>query len=161
MSEEIQSFWEDARVHATVNRVPGYLGVNARESLVPPDWSFGATPEVADQLLARVLAGTKTATSSPLRDYGASTGTVPAEGDLSIITDGAGRPRALIQTTSVRTVPFSEVDAEHAAAAGEDDPSLEHWREIHRNLFRESADDAGVPEDLPVVLEEFRVVYAG
>lgn len=158
--DPIQSFWEDARVRAKVNRVPGYLGVNARESLAPPAWSFGADPDDADELLTLVLEGTKTATSSAQRDYTESEERQPEEGDLSIITDGQGNPRALIQTTSVRTVPFGEVDAEHAAAEGEGDLSLEHWREVHRRFFERSANGAPVTDDLPVILEEFSVVYA-
>lgn len=158
--DEIQSFWDDARLRAKVNRVPGYLGVTTREALAPPAWSFGATPEDADELLQLVLAGTKTATSSAVRDYETGEEEVPDEGDLSIITDGAGRPRALIQTTSVRTVPFGEVDAAHAAAEGEGDLSVEHWRTVHRRFFEQSGGGTPVTDDLPVILEEFRVVYA-
>lgn len=160
MSDEIQSFWDDARLRAKVNRVPGYLGVNARETLAPPVWSFGATSQEADELLALVLAGTKTATSSALRDYSDTDQVVPADGDLSIITDGAGHPRALIQTTQVRTVPFVEVSAAHAAAEGEGDLSVEHWRQVHRAFFETSAGGAPVTDDLPVVLEEFTVLHA-
>ncbi|WP_109473726.1 ASCH domain-containing protein [Ornithinimicrobium cavernae] len=158
--DAIQSFWEDARLRAKVNRVPGYLGVNAREALAPPAWSFGAGPEDADALLALVLAGTKTATSSAQRDFVATGEREPEEGDLSIITDGRGRPRALIQTTSVRTVPFGEVDAAHAAAEGEGDLSLGHWRDVHRRFFERSAQRAPVTDDLPIVLERFSVLYA-
>lgn len=159
-NDPIQSFWEDARVRAKVNRVPGYLGVNARESLAPPAWSFGAGPDDADELLSLVLEGTKSATSSAQRDYAEGEDRTPEEGDLSIITDGEGRPRALIQTTSVRTVPFGEVDAAHAAAEGEGDLSVEHWREVHRRFFERSAAGAPVTDDLPVILEEFTVLYA-
>ena len=60
--DEIQSFWADARVRAKANRVPGYMGVTSRETLAPPVWSFGSGPDDADELLALVLAGTKTAT---------------------------------------------------------------------------------------------------
>ncbi|NLG21214.1 MAG: ASCH domain-containing protein [Actinomycetales bacterium] len=159
--DQIQSFWDDARLRAKVNRVPGYLGVNARESLAPPVWSFGAGPDDADELLALVLAGTKTATSSAVRDYEDGEEVMPSEGDLSIITDGAGHPRALIQTTKVREVPFGEVDAEHAAAEGEGDLSLDHWRDVHRRFFERSAGGEPVTDDMPVLLEEFSVLYAG
>ena len=154
----IEAFWADAKVRAKVNRVPGYLGVNAGDSLRPPAWSFGATPEEADELLALVLAGTKTATASALRAYESGDEELPEGGDLSIITDGAGAPRALIQTTRVRTAAFGEVDAEHAAAEGEGDLSLEHWRRVHQEFFsRTGGSELG--EDEQVVLEEFRVIY--
>src|SRR5699024_1504097 len=106
------------------------------------------------------LAGTKTATSTAARDFGEGKEDMPSEGDLSIITDGAGHPRALLQTTSVRTVSFGEVDAAHAAAEGEGDLSLEHWRDVHRRFFEQTADGEPVTDDLPIVLERFRVLYA-
>lgn len=158
--DQIQTFWDDARLRAKVNRVPGYLGVNAEETLAPPAWSFGAGADDADQLLDLVLAGTKTATSSAVRDYANAEEARPEAGDLSIITDGSGRPRALIRTTSVREVPFGEVDAEHAAAEGEGDLSLEHWRGVHRSFFEESANGEPVTDEMPVLLEEFTVLYA-
>lgn len=157
--DQIQTFWDDARLRAKVNRAPGYLGVNSEETLAPPAWSFGAGPQEADELLALVLAGTKTATSSARRDYADSEEQEPAAGDLSIITDGAGHPRALIRTTAVRTVPFGEVDADHAAAEGEGDLSLEHWRAVHREFFEASANGTPVTDDLPVILEQFEVLY--
>lgn len=157
----IEAFWADAKVRAKVNKAPGYLGVTSAESLCPPAWSFGATPEEADELLGLVLAGTKTATASALRDYEGQEGheePLPAEGDLSIITNGRGEPRALIQTTRVRTAPFQDVDAEHAAAEGEGDLSLEHWRTVHHAFF-EGTGGRPFAEDEDVVLEEFRVLY--
>ena len=43
-------------------------------------------------------------------DYEAVGESLPEAGDLSIVLDGAGHPRALIATTDVRIVPFDEVD---------------------------------------------------
>lgn len=160
MSDEFQSFWEDAKVRANLNRLRIYTGANAQESLCPPAWAFGADEEQADELLALVLDGTKTATASALRDYEAGDEPVPTVGSLSIVTDGAGSPRALIATTQVRTVPFGEVDEEHARDEGEGDLSLRHWRAVHRDFFTESAGGAEVTEDMPVVLERFEVLYA-
>jgi uncharacterized protein YhfF len=52
------------------------------------------------------------------------------------------------------------VDAEHARLEGEGDLSLEYWREVHRAFFTETATHARpVDDDMPVVLERFRVVY--
>lgn len=159
-TDPIQLFWDDARLRAKANRVPGYLGVTTRESLAPPAWSFGANPSEADELLELVLAGVKTATSSARRDYAEDGEGLPEEGELSIITDGAGHPRALIQTTGVRTVAFDQVDAAHARAEGEGDLSVANWRQVHRTFFEQSADGAPVTDDMPVVLEEFKVLYA-
>ncbi|KRF17895.1 hypothetical protein ASG90_06090 [Nocardioides sp. Soil797] len=158
MSEQaIESFWADAKVRANLNRLRAYTGSNAQESLRPPAWSFGATADQADRLLALVLDGTKTATSSALRDYDSGEEPVPTVGTLSIITDGAGMPRALITTTDVRIVPFGDVDAEHARLEGEGDLSLEHWRDVHHEFFTETGGE--VTDDTEIVMERFKVLW--
>lgn len=162
MSDDaIQAFWENAKVRANLNRLRAYTGPNAQESLCPPAWAFGADAAQADELLALVLDGTKTATASALRDYVDEE--LPSVGSLSIITDGAERPRVLIATTRVREVRFGDVDAEHARREGEGDLSLDHWRDVHRDFFTETAaltgQDPEVTDDLVVILEDFKVVW--
>ena len=63
-------------------------------------------------------------------------------------------------TTRVRVLPFDEVDEEHARAEGEGDRTLRHWREVHEQFFTEHAGGRDFAPDMPVVLEELRVVYA-
>ncbi len=127
---------------------------------VPEAWAFGATPAHADGLLELVLAGVKTGTASSLWDYEHSGEPLPAEGDFSIILDGSEAPRAVIETTSIRIVPFDEVDAEHASAEGEGDRTLGYWRDVHERFWREySESPRGFAPDMPVVCERFRLVY--
>jgi uncharacterized protein YhfF len=156
----VEVFWDLARFHAKINPAPAYFGPTPLEVVPPPAWAFGADPEQADSLLALVLDGTKTATASALWDYETEGEPIPEPGSLSIVLDGRGHPRALIQTTAVEVRPFGEVDAEHARLEGEGDLSLEYWREVHRAFFTETATHARpVDDDMPVVLERFRVVY--
>ncbi len=127
----------------------------------PIAWPFGATTEHADELLELVLAGTKTGTASSFWDYEATDEPLPAAGDLSIILDGAGDPRAVIETTDVQTIPFDEVGAEHAHAEGEGDRTLEHWRQVHERYWREHSENPrGFEPDMPVVCERFRLVWS-
>jgi len=85
---------------------------------------------------------------------------MPQVGDLSVILDGAGAPRAVIETTELRVVPFEEVDAEHAHAEGEGDRTLAHWRAVHERFWREhSENERGYAPDMPVLCERFRLVY--
>ena len=155
---ELDAFWAISREHAQLSGIPTYMGANPMKTLRPPAWSFGATPEQSDQLLDLVLAGTKTATSSARTDYADVGEPLPEPGMLSIVLDGAGRPRALVVTTEARVVPFDQVDADHARDEGEGDGSLEYWREAHERFFTESA-VGGFQKDMPVVLERFRVLY--
>ncbi|HHU10293.1 MAG TPA: ASCH domain-containing protein [Intrasporangiaceae bacterium] len=157
---DLDAFWAEASTRARLDFIGTYGGPTVLGSLRPPAWAFGATAEQADELLALVLAGRKTATAGALWDYEAEGEPVPQEGALSIVLDGAGHPRALIVTTDVDVVPFAQVGAEHAAAEGEGDGSLDHWRRVHEDFFTEHAThDRGFSPDMPVVLERFKLVY--
>lgn len=146
----LERFWTQARSHTQV----------ASDALAPPAWSFGGSPEEADALLDLVLDGTKTATSGALWDYEHESEPLPEQGTLSILLDGSDRPRALIEATEVAVVPFDEVGEEHARLEGEGDRSLAHWREVHERFFVDVATHGrGFVPDMPVVLEQFRVLY--
>lgn len=126
----------------------------------PLAWAFGAEPDEADALLALVLAGVKTATSSWLRDYSVAGEPLPEAGDLSVVLDGAGIPRALLVTTEVTVTRFDQVDAAHAHAEGEGDRTLASWRRERERFWRaHSVDGRGFSAELPVVCERFRLLY--
>ena len=59
-------------------------------------FSFGDSPRMADELLGYVLAGAKTATCWSVRD-----GQQTHVGKRMVANDGAGRPRAVIETVSL------------------------------------------------------------
>ncbi len=157
----IDSFWQLARIRAQLNPTGYYTGERPLGSLPPPAWAFGATPEQADELLALVLSGTKTATAGALWDYEAEGEELPTTGVLGIVTDGRGIPRALVVTTQVEIVPFDEVSAEHAYLEGEGDRSLATWREVHERFFTQHAVHShGFSRDMPVVLQRFAVLHS-
>lgn len=155
---EIEEFWSEAKRVARLGQLDFYLGSQVADTVVPPAWTFGDSAALADVLLDRVIAGTKTATSSAVWGYQSADLPLPEVGDLAIVLDGSGSPRALIVTTAVEVCPFAQVDEQHALAEGEG--NLEQWREDHRRFFtaelREG--DAEFTEDLAVVLERFRVL---
>lgn len=158
-TDEVEAFWALAREHAQFNAAPGYFGPGALESVPPPAWAFGGGPEQADELLTLVLDGTKRATTSALWDYEAEGEPLPETGNLGIVLDGAGHPRALVVTTRVEVVPFDEVTPEQAALEAEGDRSLAHWRRVHEEFFRASGTDRAFASTMPVVFEEFEVLY--
>lgn len=161
--DEITAFWRVARNRAHLSNMPGYLPATSLEMVAPPAWSFGSSPQQADELLALVLAGAKTATASAARDYASSGAPLPQVGELGILLDGEGHPRALIETTHVQIEGFDEVGEEHAQLEGEGDRSLAAWREVHERFFSEPPGSAEVIEpfsiDMDVVLERFRVIF--
>lgn len=161
--ETYDAFWERAKEHLRLNAAPGYFGASALEAIRPPAWSFGYTPELADELLELVLEGRKTAGAGALWEYEVEDEPLPTVGTLGIVLDGAGQPRAVVVTTAVEVVPFDQVTEEHARLEGEGDLSLAYWREAHRHFFtglaERSADAQGFSDDMPVVCEQFDVVY--
>lgn len=160
-TDEVEAFWRAAVRHARFEGIPGYLPGSPLGLVPPPSWSFGALPDQADELLALVLAGTKTATASALWDYESEQEPLPEVGSLGIVLDSQGHPRALLATTHVDVVPFDQVSAEHAHLEGEGDRSLEHWREVHEWFFREHrSHDREFSSDMPVVCERFTVLHS-
>ena len=116
-----------------------------------PRTPFGDTPAAADQLLALVLAGTKRATS-----WSAADGAKGTEvGGQWVIEDGRGLPRAIVETTELFVRPFDQVDADFAAAEGEGDLSLDHWREAHRAYFIRNG---GFDPEMLLYCERFKLV---
>jgi uncharacterized protein YhfF len=99
--------------------------------------SIGCTPSDADAGAAAILNGTKTATSSPFWVY--PDGRIPFVGALSILLDGQGRARAIVETQRVEIMPFGSVNEDFARAYGEGDRTLEWWRSEIGAWYRASA----------------------
>ncbi|WP_010630568.1 ASCH domain-containing protein [Sporolactobacillus vineae] len=123
-------------------------------------WSFGYTPETADQLAELVVRGVKTATTSAYKLYEADE-PLPQPGEYNIILDGSGEPVAITKTVVTEIVPFQSVSSEHAWHEGEGDRSLAYWREVHEAFFKEEYAEAGLTFStaIPCVCEVFEVVF--
>lgn len=93
-------------------------------------WRFCDNEADAERLLALVIDGRKTATSSLLREYREENEPIPQAGDLSAICHWDGRPACVVDTTAVEVVPFGDVTDEMAALEGEC-RTAEGWRRIH------------------------------
>lgn len=118
-------------------------------------FSFGDTPQMADALLALVLAGKKTATCGPLFEYEKEGVSLPRPGEKSVVLDGTKKPRCVIEVTEVAQRKFSDVDADFAQDEGENDGSLESWRQTHEEFFRRVT---GFSPDMMLVCQRFRMV---
>jgi hypothetical protein len=96
--EELRVFWDLARFHAKLNAAPTYFGPTTLESVPPPAWAYGESAEESDAFVAQVLADEKGTTTATEADYA---GELPQSGVLSILCDGSGVPRALVEVTDV------------------------------------------------------------
>ena len=104
MSEDdrVGAFWEVAKRRARLASLPGYFGPSALESLPPPAWSFGETPEDADTFVEELVAAEQTSSVVAAADYEAAGEPLPEVGALGVVLDGSGTPRALVVTSEVR-----------------------------------------------------------
>lgn len=123
---------------------------------------FELTEKWANELLRLVLDGTKKATSSSLWGYEIEGDKIPQRGDYYIVTDWDGNPGCVIETTRVRILPFKDITFDICRLEGEDD-SLESWQKGHISFFEAEGKELGYTfsEDMPVIFEEFEVVYRG
>lgn len=113
-------------------------------------FSFGDGPQLADELLALVLSGRKTATC-----WSASEGQQTAVGQRWVVCDGTGEPRAVLETVSLEQRIFEQVDAGFARKEGEGDLTLDWWRKAHQDYF---ARNGGFAPSMTVWCEEFKLV---
>ncbi len=146
----IEAFWMDFLKHTNRDKDTRYFEC----------FHFDLNEHLANELLALVLSGKKRATASSLYAYQAEGCEPPTVGSLSIVTDWEGNPHCVIETTAVTILPFREVTFAICSREGEDD-SLESWQRGHRRFFTEDGAALGYEfsEDMPVIFEDFSVVY--
>ena len=112
---------------------------------------FGDGPELADELLALILEGKKTATC-----WSVAEGLKGSEvGKRGVAEDGAGRPRAVLETIELTQRRFDAVDAQFAFEEGEDDRTLESWAREHERYFTRNG---GYAPDMLLWCERFRLI---
>ncbi|MCA0454989.1 MAG: ASCH domain-containing protein [Chloroflexi bacterium] len=127
----------------------------------PQVWAFGDSPELADELIALVLQGIKTATADLVWTVEYEARSVPQPGEYNVVLDGAGDALCIMQTTAVDILPYEDVPAAFAYDEGEGDRSLAYWRDAHWRYFSRRCAEMGRDPTMtmPVICEHFRVVY--
>jgi uncharacterized protein YhfF len=113
-------------------------------------FAFGDSPALADELAALVLEGRKIATC-----WTASEGLLTEVGKRTVMLDGSGRPRAVLETVELTLRRFDEVDASFAYDEGEGDRTLAFWRQAHRAYFDRRGQFS---EEMMLWCQRFRIV---
>ena len=118
-------------------------------------FAFGDSPEMADELLALVLSGKKTATVS----VGWESDQKPNVGDLSLVLDGRGNPACVIKTVHLETVKFCDLTWDMVKLEGEDE-TFEQWKAGNIRYWTRDADRRGYTfnDQTPITFERFEVV---
>ncbi len=130
-----------------------------------PVAEFAFPGELRDRLVAAILSGEKTSTSSLALEYELEGEPLPRVGDRSVVVDSDEQPVAVIEVTEVRVIRVGDVEDQFARDEGEGFDSVADWRAGHERFwssdeFRASIGDPayGVGDDTPMVAERFRVV---
>jgi uncharacterized protein YhfF len=118
-----------------------------------------------DRLVAAVLRGEKTATSSLLAEWLLDDQELPAAGERRDVLDSGDNPVAVIETTAVDVIRLGDVDLALAREEGEGFRSVAEWRETHERFWAEEvmprlpANMAGpLTDDAKIVVVRFRLV---
>lgn len=140
----------------------------SHEEIVVDSFGDGVCAQMADELLALVLAGKKTATCMSAWSWDHEFETPMVPGMLCVILDGSKSPRCVIETISVNRVAYQDVSADFARAEGEHSPSdlddeavLRHWRTGHWAFYAKTLPLIGrePSQEMPVLCERFKVIY--
>jgi uncharacterized protein YhfF len=130
-----------------------------------PVAEFAFPGPLRDQLVAAIVAGTKTTTTGLVAAYEHEQEKLSHPGLRQVVVDSAGNPVAVIEITVVRVMRLAEVDLAHAVGEGEGYTSVADWRAGHEQFWhsadmRRVMDDPGftVGDDTLVVAETFRLV---
>lgn len=115
-----------------------------------------------DQLVAAILSGEKTTTTSLVAGYELDGEPLPKAGDRAVVIDSAGESVCIEEITEVRVVRLADVDLDHAVGEGEGFTTVAEWRVGHEEFwhspeFRAEMGDPNftVDDDSQTVLVRF------
>jgi uncharacterized protein YhfF len=130
-----------------------------------PVAEFAFPGPLRDQLVAAILDGRKTTTSSLMVGYEHENEPLPHPGLRQAVIDSAGRRVAVIEITAVRVLRLADVDLAHAVGEGEGYATVAEWRTGHERFWHsaEVREEMGDPDftvndDTLVVAETFRLL---
>jgi len=149
----IGEYWE--KFLKDSNQNPDEVGFSGEMS-----FEVEKNPVASAERLALVLGGKKTAMFSAYDSYEINMENLPVSGEMYIVEDSEGEPRAILELVGVSVIPFGDISWELASRDGEDS-NLEEWREKTRDLMEDEAAICGFDftDSSKVVCEIFRIIY--
>lgn len=127
---------------------------------------FAFPGPLRDRLVAAILAGDKTTTTSLVREYDLAGEPLPVA-HRAVVVDSDGRPVAIVAYDDPVVVRCGDVTLRHAVDEGEGYRTVADWRAGHEGFwhseqFRESIGDPRfvVSDDELVVMQRFRLERA-
>ncbi|MFW0182686.1 ASCH domain-containing protein [Rothia sp. CCM 9417] len=100
-----------------------------------PVGEYGTPGPLRDRLVAAILSGQKTATSSLYEEYRRFGEDLPQVGQREIVLDSHQHPVCLTETVAVEVLPVSDMKLDFALAEGEGFTSVDDWWAAHRTFW--------------------------
>jgi len=126
---------------------------------------FGFPGELRDKLVAAILSGEKTATTSLLIEWELDREPLPGSGEWFSVVDSTGTAVAVIEVRDVQVVRLVDVDIAVARQEGEGFQSVLAWRLAHEEFWNgyvaelrsRLGDAAWTPtDDTQILVQRFR-----
>ncbi len=126
----------------------------------PINYYFCDNEVDANECAELVVQNIKQATTASVWWYNKMGENMPQVGDLAIVTDWHGNPKALIRNEKVEIVKFADITEEYATIEGEGDKTLAYWKRVHWDYYsREMQAYNETPtEDMELVCEIFQTI---
>ncbi|MBE8720808.1 ASCH domain-containing protein [Sphingobacterium pedocola] len=127
----------------------------------PQSFYFCDNKEDADACVELVVQKIKRATSPSVWWFEKNNEELPRVGDIAIVTNWEGEPRAIIKTTKVEIVKFKNITPEYAYTEGEGDKSLDYWKKVHLDYYKREMEELGEypNEEMEIVCEYFETIW--
>lgn len=125
---------------------------------------FAFPGPLRDRLVAAVLAGDKTATTSLLVDWQADGEPLPEPGERQTVIDSRGTAVAVIEIVGVAVIRLGDADLSLARDEGEGFATVAQWRADHERFWNDEVrpqltDASGwaIDDETRVVVQRFRL----
>lgn len=132
----------------------------ALDSKCAGDLTFESDGFTNDAQIANILSGQRTAIFSTFASYSVDGEPLPVSGELYLVLDRGGNPRAVIEIESVDILPFNEISWGMAQKEGEDE-NLEQWRIRQQENLVEEGKTVGFEfsPEIKIIFQTFKVLY--
>jgi len=127
----------------------------------PQSFYFCDNKKDADECAELVVKKIKQATSPSAWWFKKNNEPFPKAGDIAIVTNWDGNPKAIIRTTKVEIVKYKNISPEYARLEGEGDKTLEYWKKVHWIYYQNEMKEFNEfpTEDMEIVCEHFETIW--
>lgn len=127
----------------------------------PQSFFFCDNKKDADECAELVVKKIKQATSPSAWWFKKNNESFPKIGDLAIVTNWNGEPKAIIRTKKTEVVKFKDITPKYAYTEGEGDKTLEYWKKTHWEYYTNEMKEfnESPSEDMEIVCEYFETIW--